>query len=156
VKLWRVTRAPFVALDGRGAELHGARYAPPGSRVVSLASDAALAVLIALRYQPVDLAQAPADMVLGWTEVDAVPQRIADVDEPAVREIVGEWLTTKRSLLAAVPSRVLPEGDVVLLNPAHPSAANVPPLVTRAFSFADTLHRPPMLDAYAGKLGHDS
>jgi len=46
MKLWRLTRAPHVALDGKGAELHGARYAPPGHPVVSLASEAGLAVLI--------------------------------------------------------------------------------------------------------------
>ena len=52
MKLWRLTRAPFVALDGQGAVLNGARYAPPGVPVVSLASEAGLAVLVALRYLP--------------------------------------------------------------------------------------------------------
>ena len=81
MRLWRLTRAPFAALDGKGAELHGSRYAPPGSRVVSLASEAGLAVLVALRYQPADLSQAPDDLVLGWTEVDAVPLRVSDPEE---------------------------------------------------------------------------
>ena len=36
-------------------------------------------------------------------------------------------------MLAAVRSKVLPEADVVLMNPAHPDAARVPPLVTRPF-----------------------
>lgn len=148
MKLWRLTRAPFVALDGKGAELHGARYAPPGQPVVSLASEAGLAVLVALRYQPQDLAQAPGDFVLGWTEVDAVPVRVPDPDENTIRAFVGEWLETRRSLLAAVRSKVLPEADVVLLNPRHPDAASVCPLTCRPFSFADCLHRPPMLDRY--------
>ena len=149
MKLWRLTRAPFVALDGAGAVLNGARYAPAGVPVVSLASEAALAVLIALRYQPRDLSAAPSDLVLGWTEVAAVPERVADDgDEERIRAWVGEWLASERSLLAAVASRVLPEGDVVLLNPRHPAAARVPPLVTRPFSFTECLHRPPMLDNY--------
>lgn len=54
----------------------------------------------------------------------------------------------RRSLLAAVRSRVLPEADVVLMNPLHPAAASVPPLTSRPFSFADCLHVPPMLDGY--------
>ena len=146
MKLWRLTRAPFVALDGQGALLNGARYAPDGVPVVSLASEAALAVLIALRYQPRDLQGIPDDFVLGWTEVDAVPERVPDqAGEDAIRAFVGEWLASRRSLLAAVPSRVLPEGDVVLFNPAHPAAAAVPPLTCRAFSFAECLHTPPML-----------
>lgn len=149
MKLWRLTRAPFVALDGAGAALHGARYAPEGRVVVSLASEAGLAVLIALRYQPRDLQGIPDDFVLGWTLVDAVPERIPDqAGEAEIRQFVGTWLESRRSLLAAVPSRVLPEGDVVFLNPAHPDAALVPPLTTRPFSFTKCLHEPPMLAKY--------
>lgn len=148
MRLWRLTRAPFVALDGEGARLHGSRYAPPGSRVVSLASEAGLAVLVSLRYQPADLSQAPDDLVLGWTEVDAVPLRAPGLDEDRVRAFVGDWLASRRSLLCAVTSRVLPEADVVLMNPAHPQAAEVPPLTCRPFDFAQCLHRPPLLDAF--------
>ena len=148
MKLWRLTRAPFVALDGQGALLNGARYAPPGVAVVSLASEAGLAVLVALRYLPHDLQGIADDYVLGWTKVDAVPERVPDPDEDTIRGLVGEWLASQRSLLAAVRSRVLPEADVVLLNPAHPAAAAVPPLTTRPFDFAQCLHTPPMLARY--------
>ena len=149
MKLWRLTRAPFVALDGAGATLHGARYAPAGAPVVSLASDAALAVLIALRYQPRDLAGVPGDFVLGWTEVDATPERVPDgLDDDAIRQRVGDWAAAQRSLLIAVRSKVLPEADVVLLNPLHPDAAATPPLSV-FFDFAQCLHTPPMLIAFA-------
>ncbi|MFC0590639.1 RES family NAD+ phosphorylase [Novosphingobium aquiterrae] len=148
MKLWRLTRAPFVALDGKGAELHGARYAPPGHPVVSLASEAGLAVLVALRYQPRDLAGIADDFVLGWTEVEAMPLRVPDPDEDTVRAFVGDWLETRASLTCAIRSRVLPEADVIYLNPRHPDAAGVPPLTTRPFYFAQCLHRPPMLDAF--------
>ena len=148
MKLWRITRAPYVALDGKGVELHGARYAPPGHPVVSLASEAGLAVLVALRYQPRDLVGIPDDFVLGWTEVHAVPERVPDPDEETIRAFVGEWLKTKRSLTCAIRSKVLPEADVIYLNPRHPDAAQVPPLTTRPFDFAECLHRPPMLDRF--------
>ena len=148
MKLWRLTRAPYVALDGKGAELLGARYAPPGRPVVSLGSEAGLAVLVALRYHLPDLAAVPADLVLGWTEVDAVPERIPDPDEDSIRRHIGEWLETRSSLLAAIRSKVLPEADVIYLNPHHPDAAMVPPLTTRPFSFAECLHTPPMLDSF--------
>jgi hypothetical protein len=36
----------------------------------------------------------------------------------------------------------------VMMNPAHPDAARVPPLVTRPFSFAECLHTPPMSARY--------
>ncbi|MDE2435290.1 MAG: RES family NAD+ phosphorylase [Sphingomonadales bacterium] len=150
MKLWRLTRAPYVALDGKGAELHGARYAPPGRPVVSLASEAGLAVLVALRYHLPALDEAPEDLVLGWTEVDAVPLRIPDTEDDAVRHHIGEWLESRRSLLAAIRSKVLPEADVIYLNPHHPDAGSIPPLTTRPFNFAECLHRPPMLDAFRG------
>lgn len=148
MRLWRLTRAPFVALDGQGAQLHGARYAPPRQPVVSLASEAGLAVLVALRYHLPDLAAAPDDLVLGWTEADALPVRAPEGDEPAIAAFVAEWLGNRQSLLCSIKSRVLPEADVIYLNPRHPDAARVKPLVTRAFSFADCLHRPPMFDRY--------
>ncbi|HQV03990.1 MULTISPECIES: RES family NAD+ phosphorylase [unclassified Novosphingobium] len=152
MKLWRLTRAPYVALDGKGAELNGARYAPAGQPVVSLASEAGLAVLVALRYHLPDLAAAPADLVLGWTEAEAVPERVPDPDEDTIRAFIGEWLESRRSLLAAIRSKVLPETNVIYLNPRHPDATQVPPLVTRPFSFAECLHRPPMLDSFLGHL----
>jgi RES domain-containing protein len=147
--LWRLTTAGHTALDGAGALRHGGRYSPPGAPVVALASEAGLAVLVALRYLPPDPQEWPTDRVLGWTEVDAVPERIDDRGgDEAVRERVTRWLAERRSLLAAVRSQVLPEADVVLLNPLHPDADTAPPLVTRPFDFAECLHTPPMLARY--------
>lgn len=137
IRLWRLTREGQTALDGAGTLEHGGRYSPPGAPVVNFASEAGLAVLIALRYLPDD---PPGDHVLGWTEVDAVPERAPDDD---VRAWVSQWLEERRSLLAAVRSAVLPEADVVLMNARHPDAAGVAPLVTRPFSFAECLHPPP-------------
>lgn len=153
MKLWRVTRSAHAALDGAGAILHGGRYSPPGLPVVHFASEAALAVLIALRYQPEDPAQAALDLVLGWTEVEAIPERVSPgLDEQGIREWVTEWLTTRRSLVAALASKVLPEGDVVLFNPRHPGAGLARPLQSRPFSFAECLHTPPMRASYGADL----
>ena len=150
MRLWRLTRAGHTALDGAGTLKHGGRYSPPGVPVVSFASEAGLAVLVALRYLPRDPADAADDYVLGWTEIDAIPERVRDADgDDAIRASVIGWLEERRSLLAAVRSQVLPEADVVLMNPLHPDAARVPLLVTRPFSFAECLHTPPMLARYA-------
>jgi RES domain-containing protein len=141
MRLWRLIRAGRTALDGAGTLEHGGRYSPPGAPVVNFASEPGLAVLIAPRYRSED---APDDYVLGWTEIDALAERAPD-DEAAIRSWVTTWLEERRSLLVAARSRVLPEADVVLMNPLHPDAALVPPLVTRPFSFAECLHTPPML-----------
>jgi hypothetical protein len=84
--------------------------------VVNFASEAGLAVLIALRYLPDD---PPDDYVLGWTEIDAIPERAPDGGDEATRAWVAGWLAERRSLLASVRSKVLPEADVVLMNPNH-------------------------------------
>jgi hypothetical protein len=150
MRLWRLARTGETALDGARTSKHGGRYSPPGAPVVNFASEAGLAVLVALRYLPGDPADAPNDYVLCWTEIDAIPERAPEADgDAAIRDWVAGWLGERRSLLAAVRSQVLPEADVVLMNPLHPAAAQVPPLVTRPFSFAECLHTPPMLARYS-------
>lgn len=145
MKLWRLARPAHLALDGAGPRKHGARYTSPGRPVVNFASEPGLAVLVALRYLPRDLAGVPDDYLLGWTQVDAIPERLPADDT----RVAGDaWLESRRSLLAAVASQVLPEADVMMMNPVHPAAANVPPLVTRPFNFAECLHVPPMLGQY--------
>jgi RES domain-containing protein len=153
MRLWRLIRTGQTGLGGAGTLEHGGRYSPPGAPVVNFASEAGLAVLVALRYLPGDPRDAPDDYVLGWTEIDVTPERAPDAEsEDAVRAWVTEWLGERRSLLAAVRSRVLPEADIVLMNPLHPDAACVPPLVTRPFNFAECLHTPPMLAHYSGEM----
>ncbi len=152
MRLWRITRLGHTALDGAGTLKHGGRYSPPGVPVVNFASEAGLAVLVALRYLPGSPADAPADYVLGWTEIDVAPERVPDADgDDAIRDWVTDWLEERRSLLVTVRSQVLPEADVVLMNPLHPDAAKAPPLVTRRFSFAECLHTPPMLQRYSAE-----
>ena len=73
-----------------------------------------------------------------------MPERVPDgLDDELIRRLVGEWAAEQRSLLIAVRSKVLPETDVVLFNPAHPGAAAVAPLTCRSFSFAQCLRTPP-------------
>jgi RES domain-containing protein len=154
MRLWRLTRTGRTALDGAATSKHGGRYSPPGAPVVNFASEAGLAVLVALRYLPGAPVDAPDDYLLGWTEIDAIPERVWDGDgDEAIRAWVSCWLEERRTLLAAVRSHVLPEADVVLMNPLHPDAARVPPLVTRPFRFAECLHVPPMLARYAADHG---
>ncbi len=149
MRLWRLTREPFLALDGAGPHKFGGRYSSPGRPVVNLASEAGLAVLVALRYALADPDDFAADYLLGWTDIDAAAERVPDTLSAAGKIAhVDAWLESRRSLLAAVRSAVLPEADIVLMNPQHPAAASVAPLTVRPFRFAECLHRPPMIDSY--------
>ncbi len=143
MKLWRLTRAPYLALDGSGPMQHGGRWTSAGLPVVNFATDPGLAVLVVLRYLPRSLARIDNDYFLGWTEIDSAPERLPFVEDPAEKRRIGDdWLKSGRSLLAAVRSVVLPEGDVVMMNPAHPHAARVLPLTARPFSFERCLSLP--------------
>ncbi len=143
MRLWRLTRAPFVALDGEGPRQWGARWTSPGHPVVNFASEPGLAVLVVLRYLPRDLASIDDDYLLGWTDADCTPERLPFVADPQDKRRVGDdWLQSSRSLFAAVQSAVLPEADVIMMNPAHPDAASISALTTRPFDFTQCLHLP--------------
>jgi len=143
MKLWRLTRARHAALDGSGPAQHGARWTSPGLPVVNFASEAGLAVLVVLRYLPRDLVGVDDDYVLGWTQSEAIPEFIPFTPDPDEKRARGDaWLRSGRSLLAQVQSAVLPEASVIMMNPAHPDAATVPPLITRPFSFHQCLSLP--------------
>ncbi len=166
MKLWRLTRAPYVALDGSGPAQHGGRWTSPGLAVVNFASEPGLAVLVVLRYllasgtvpsgtvplearmaenvgSPRGTVPGVDDYLLGWTETDAIPERIPYDPDPDVKRARGDtWLRSGRTLLAAVTSAVLPEADVIMMNPAHPQAAKLPTLITRPFRFEDCLALP--------------
>ena len=115
--------------------------------VVNFASEPGLAVLVVLRYLPPDLVGVDEDYLLGWTESDIVPERIDYTPDPIEKRARGDdWILSGRSLFAAVTSAVLPEADVIMMNPQHPDAATLPPLTTRPFSFADCLALPGYAD----------
>jgi RES domain-containing protein len=143
MKLWRLTRAPFLALDGSGPARHGGRWTSPGLPVVNFASESGLAVLVVLRYLPPNLEAIENDYLLGWTESNAAPELIAyDPDAKVKRARGDDWLRSGRSLLASVTSAVLPEAKIIMMNPLHPDAASINPLTTRPFSFAECLALP--------------
>lgn len=143
IKLWRLARAPFIALDGAGPAKHGARWVSPGLPVVNFASEAALAVLVVLRYLPRDLSDIDQDYLLGWTQSESVAEIIPFTSDPKLKRARGDdWLRSGRSLLAQVQSAVLPEANIIMMNPGHPEAALLLPLATRPFSFIDCLTLP--------------
>jgi RES domain-containing protein len=143
MKLWRLTRAPYLALDGSGSAQHGARWTSPGLPVVNFASEPGLAVLVVLRYLPRDLVGVDEDFLLGWTETDATPEIIPFTPDAEEKRAHGNaWLRSGRSLFAQVQSAVLPEANVIMMNPAHPLAHDVPPLTTRPCSFEACLSLP--------------
>lgn len=136
MRLWRLTRAPYVSLDGKGSLIRPGRWNKADHPCVYFAADPALAVLEVLVHLEVPQNCLPKDYVLGWTEVDAPTVRLTfSPSEDSTREMGSRWLKSGKTLLAQSVSAILPEAMILLMNPRHPDAAQVPKLKTRPFSF---------------------
>jgi RES domain-containing protein len=138
--LWRIaTDTPSYEahdLSGKGAELSGGRWNRPGTPLVYASTSRALACLetvVHLARTPLPLNRylveitVPEDewaravqldpaALVGW---DAMPAGKASLDWGSA------WVLSAHSLLARVPSAIVPEEFNVLINPRHPAAAQL-------------------------------
>jgi len=151
VRIWRVARKRFAALDGEGARQFGARWSSEGVAVVYAASHLSLSALeylvhIDIEDVPEDLLALaievpddageivvpPADLPAGWRETPA---------PPFCRQLGDNWVAGSEALLLRLPSVLIPEETNVLVNPAHPRAREVRIARSRLFAFDPRLLR---------------
>jgi RES domain-containing protein len=140
VALWRIaTDTPDYEahdLSGVGAERAGGRWNRVGTLLVYSSTSRALACLetvVHLASRPL-----PLNRYLVRIVVPAAAWKAATVVDPA--KLVGwdaepagavsldwgnRWVASKATLLARVPSVIVPEESNVLINPAHPDASIV-------------------------------
>ncbi|HEU4588653.1 MAG TPA: RES family NAD+ phosphorylase [Gemmatimonadales bacterium] len=145
MRLYRICRAPYRALDGEGARLYGGRWNSPGAPVVYASSSLALAALEYLVHLDPD--HAPSDLIALTLEVPdtasadvvhqaALPGDWAQVPEhPACVAAGDAWLGRGVTLLLRVPAAPVPEEQNVLINPRHVEAAQVRVIAERRFAF---------------------
>jgi RES domain-containing protein len=145
VRIWRIARRPFQALDGEGARLYGGRWNSAGVAVVYASSTLALAALEYLVH--LDIEDAPDDLVALALELpdDAPIERMSADELPdgwhtttehaACAERGDGWARRGESLALRVPSAVIVEEENVLLNPAHPAMRHVKVVAVRDFSY---------------------
>jgi RES domain-containing protein len=151
VKLWRIAAETrdYAATDltGAGAAKHPGRWNDYKEAVIYCAPTVAMAVLETAAH--VDDSGLPLNRYLveidvpnaTWArreEVDAskLPPTWASI--PAGRASVkfgSDWLASARSLVLIVPSVIVPEEPVALINPAHPDAATIAAKVVRRFEY---------------------
>jgi RES domain-containing protein len=156
VRLWRIgTDTPQYEahdLTGRGAERSGGRWNRPGTALVYASTSRALACLESVvhlgadslplnRYLveitlPAELwaaaVEVDAGSLVGW---DAMPVGKASLDWGSA------WIRAQTSLLARVPSVIVPEEMNVLINPAHPDAAQLRAVKRRKWLYDARLGR---------------
>lgn len=136
IQAWRLVlrRHLATAMTGEGARRHGGRWNAPGRAVVYAASSLSLAVLelvvhahdtLLPRLDFVFLQLAfPEDMVEALDE-RTLPEDWRRPEHPGLKALGGEWLSSGRSVVWAVPSAVLPLERNFLFNPAHVDFARV-------------------------------
>jgi RES domain-containing protein len=131
VDLWRLTLYP--SLDGEGGRLYPGRWNSGGEPMVYLAAcppGALIEILVHL-----ELGQSELPPSYGLVRV-AVPPKLHILelvpdserwhsDEALTRKLGDGWLKSRRSVLARVPSAILPATFNYLLNPRHPDAARI-------------------------------
>jgi RES domain-containing protein len=157
VTLWRIgSDTPDYAADdlaGIGAERTGGRWNRKGTRMVYASTSRALACLETLvhlgsgdlplnRYlvaiSVADATWTARDVFdpvahVGW---DAEPAGLVSLDWGSA------WAAGGTSLLADVPSAIVPEESNVLINPRHPDAATLGAIKVRKWTYDGRL-RPP-------------
>ncbi len=150
--LWRIaTEAPAYRagdLTGKGAEHTGGRWNRKGTPVLYLSTSRALACLETLVHLGGGGPSLPLNRYLVRVDVPAVAWDARTVCDPAAcvgwdAEPAGmasldwgdAWLRTGATLLAEVPSIVVPEETNVLLNPRHADVAVVQAQVVRKWTY---------------------
>ena len=150
--VWRIARRRY-ALDrsGIGARLDGGRWNHPGTAVIYAGRTIAIAALEKLVHVagivPPDLVlvrvelpddgstEQPdlADLPRGW---DLVPAG------PASMRFGTTWVRDGRSLVLYVPSVLVREEQIAVLNPNHPEFAAVKMVIARAFHYDPRMYGP--------------
>lgn len=158
MRLWRIATETreFAAVDlsGKGAAKYPGRWNGPGQAVVYAAPTVALAMLetaahvnamglplnkflVAIEVpdnlwaqrQEITADQLP----VGWA---AIPAGLTSV------EVGAKWLTDKSSLVLCLPSVIVPEELVALINPAHPMADRLSAKKVRAVTYGAVFRAP--------------
>lgn len=134
--VWRLTRAPFAALDGEGARLAGGRWTPKGYPAVYTTSSMSLALLEVVANLEIDLDDdplIPTDYVSLKIDVPAQLQQSVETvetlpamtDRVAFQQIGFDWLERGEALFLRVPSVIVPIESNWIINPRHPMATHV-------------------------------
>lgn len=149
--LWRIAaetrRYAADDLSGRGAALYPGRWNDEQQAVVYAAPTLALAVLETAAH--VDDAGLPLNrFVVRISVPDAVwaarerldsgllsPAWCAIPAGQASVRVGSDWLISLRSPILLLPSVIVPEEEIALLNPAHPVLKTVSASIVRPFEF---------------------
>ncbi len=131
--LWRISN--HESLSGEGGLRYAARWHNAGSRIVYLAESPAgalIEVLVHLELNQFELPDTykllrvglpdkiPVKAITGWEKQKDWTQRL-----PLTRALGDAWRSATSTVLAKVPSAIMPSTWNYLLNPDHPDAGKI-------------------------------
>jgi len=147
--VWRIARAPYVALDGEGARRAGGRWNSKGVALVYASRTLSLAALELLVH--VDPATAPRDFVALAIALpnEAASMTLPDHDLPndwraveppeACRQVGDQFASQNAALVLSVPSVIIPREQNVVINPRHVDMSRVLIESSEPFTFEPRL-----------------
>jgi RES domain-containing protein len=150
MRVFRIARSVYPVLDGEGASRLGGRWNSPGVPIVYCAGSRALAILKVLVWSrlgniPLDLGlfgiHVPDEASVETVALQTLAPEWRAPDYAGLRDVGDEWARSRRSLVLAVPSVIVPEEQNYLLNPLHPQARGVRVASSRPFTFDPRLLR---------------
>ncbi|MEX1048535.1 MAG: RES family NAD+ phosphorylase [Akkermansiaceae bacterium] len=157
-RFFRIVQAHWVAtaMDGEGARRFGGRWNEVGVPAVYLAESRALAALeilvhapreaLALEWRIIEV-QVPADLIENQL-VSKLPAGWRDQPSSLAAQRHGSrWIRDYGKLGLLLPSVIIPEEGVLLLNSRHPDMRGLKVSKPRAFDFD------PRLPGAAAKMG---
>jgi RES domain-containing protein len=150
--VWRIARRPY-ALDrlGIGARQDGGRWNYPGTAVIYAGRGIAIAALEKFVHVagivPPDLAhvrvELPEDCSAEQPELTDLPQDWNLVPAgPGSMEFGTTWARDSRSLVLYLPSVLVREEQIAVLNPNHPEFAAVKMFIERDFHYDPRMYLP--------------
>lgn len=149
---FRIVQAHWAAsaMTGEGARLWGGRWNPPGMPAVYLAESRALAALeilvhaqreaILLRWSIIEV-EVPDNLITMTQPADLPADWRALPSSPSARRFGEGWLRQGKSLALSLPSVVVPEERVLLIDPLNPDFIKLRVSAPQAFQF-DSRFRP--------------
>jgi RES domain-containing protein len=131
MELYRLLRSKYAGtnpFDGEGSFLHGGRWSSVGTRVCYTATHRSLAILeYRVNMDPTAL---PDDLVMATLEVPdnipmasiaTLPRNWRDYPAPENLRLIGDrFIRDGHTALMQVPSVLVPEEHIVMVNPRHP------------------------------------
>lgn len=151
--VWRICarRHARGAFTGEGARRYGGRWNPAGTALVYAAESLSLAALelfvnldtedLPVRFVSIG-AEIPSRVRVHRLGPRGLPRGWRRYPAPArLQEIGHAWVREGRTAVLSVPSAVIPDERLYLLNPAHPHFGRIRVLEPEPFTFDPRLIR---------------